>query len=60
MLKRLYQKIIISLYQKIRKNKFHFHLATKEINVKKGRLKFTAFFIETPEGNIKLNISRHE
>ena len=59
-MKKLYQKFIISQYQKLRRKKFHFYLDSKEIHVKKGNLRYTVLAVEMPSGKVKFTINRSQ
>lgn len=50
--------VIKEFYQLIRRGQFTLH-EIKEVNVKKGKCRYTLLFIETRDGNVRLNMGRH-
>lgn len=48
----------IKWYKSIRR-KQEFILKVKEINVKKGKRRYTLLIIETKQGNIRINLGRY-
>lgn len=55
---KFYQATVRSLYKAVRR-KQDFVLATEEIRVKKGKIRYTIVMAETQKGKITLNIGRH-
>lgn len=58
LIKKRLDLICIKWYKYI-KRKQEFIIKTKEINVKKGKRRYTLYIIETKQGKIKINLGRH-
>lgn len=58
-LKKLYENWIKKQYRKIRRKEV-FVITYGEINVKKGKRKYTLIIFETAKQKVKINIGRHK
>ena len=58
-LRKLFEKWIRKQYQKIR-CKEGFLITSKEVNVKKGKRRYTILIFETNQQKVRINLGRHK
>jgi len=54
----IYEDFIRKQYQKIRRKEPYLH-SYQDIQVKKGKIKYTLLILETVDGQMQINLGRH-
>ncbi len=57
-LRRVYDRLIVRLYRKVRSRQ-DFVQSIHDVNVKKGKRRYTLMVVETGSGSFKFNLGRH-